>query len=148
MGFNENFTTEKYELGSVNSSIEGFCYFHTSNKTKLGEITSTWDLAISSLAFVISGTLGNVLLIGIIHYEKFGGDPQKRSFRNRLTSEIVVCAACVSNLTIVIFLGNLALPFDSAGKLNDICIRLQRQDIFSFQHMILLLSMWSKKQEN
>ena len=145
MGFNENFTNEKYELSSVNLSFEGFCYFHTSNKTKLGEITSTWDLAISALAFVISGTLGNALLIGIIHYEKFGGDPQKRSLRNRLTSEIIVCAACVSNLTIVIFLGNLALPFDSAGKLNDICIRLQRQDIFSFQHMILLLSMFSKK---
>ena len=126
MGFNENFTTEKYELGSVNSSIEGFCYFHTSNKTKLSEITSTWDLAISSLAFVISGTFGNALLIGIIHYEKFGGDPQKRSVRNRMASEMVVCVAILSNLSIVMFLGEMALSLDASVKLTDICIRLQR----------------------
>ena len=31
----------------------------------------------------------NSLLVAIIHYERFGGDPQKRSLINRLTSDMV-----------------------------------------------------------
>ena len=38
-------------------------------------------------------TLGSVLMFGIIHYERFGGDPQKRSLQNRLASQIIV--ACI-----------------------------------------------------
>ena len=30
------------------------------------------------------GRLGNFLLLGIVHYEKFGQDPQKRSLPDRL----------------------------------------------------------------
>ena len=30
------------------------------------------------------GRLGNFLLLGIVHYEKFGQDPQKRSLSDRL----------------------------------------------------------------
>ena len=31
-------------------------------------------------------TIGIPLNLGILHYERFGGDPQKRSLTNRLTS--------------------------------------------------------------
>ena len=38
---------------------------------------------------VTAWTLGPLLMFGIIHYEKFGGDPQKRSLGNRLISSAV-----------------------------------------------------------
>ena len=42
---------------------------------------------------VIAWTLGSLLMLGIIHYEKFGGDPQKRSLGNRLISSAVMSLA-------------------------------------------------------
>ena len=111
-----------------NLSIEGFCYSHpniTANDVE--HFKGHWAYIISSLAFFVSGTLGNALLLGILHYERFGGDPQKRSVRNRMASEMVVCVASLSNLSIVMFLGEMALPLDASVRLTDICIRLQRQ---------------------
>ena len=35
---------------------------------------------------------GNALLWSIFHYERFGGDPQKRGLQNRLVSELVLSA--------------------------------------------------------
>ncbi len=40
----------------------------------------------SGMAFVIYETFGCFLLVGVILFEKYGGDPQKRSFRNRMIS--------------------------------------------------------------
>ena len=118
---------------AVTSSMEGFCHSHPNiSLSKDVWEMSRWNFVIISIAFFISGTLGNALLIGIIHYERFGGDPQKRSIRNRLTSEIVFCAACISNMCIVMFLGDLVLSLDSSVKLNDFCVRLQRQERFMF----------------
>ena len=37
-------------------------------------------------SFGFCWTVGLGLLLGLIHYEKFGGDPQKRSLNNRLIS--------------------------------------------------------------
>ena len=133
---NDTFTSDENGLFNwsiaVTSSVEGFCYSHPNITLKdVGEMSS-WDFVITSLAFLTAGTLGNALLMGIIHYERFGGDPQKRSIRNRLTSEIVVCATGISNLCIVMFLADLILPLDSSAKLNDFCVRLQRQERFTF----------------
>ena len=97
---------------------------------------SRWNLAFLSIASFIAGTLGNALLIGIIHYERFGGDPQKRSVRNRMASEMVVCVAILSNLSIVMFLGEMVLPLDASVKLTNICIRLQRQDILFLTDLV------------
>ena len=36
--------------------------------------------------FVIFATIGLIPLGGIVSFEKYGGDPQKRSFGNRMTS--------------------------------------------------------------
>ena len=110
-----------------NLLIEGFCYTHPNiTTTDVENFKGHWTYIISSLAFFISGTLGNTLLLGILHYEKFGGDPQKRGVRNRMASEMVVCVASLSNLSIVMFLGEMALPLDASVKLGDIFIRLQR----------------------
>ena len=110
-----------------NLSIEGFCYSHPNITTNdVEHFKGNWAYILSSLAFFVSGTLGNALLLGILHYERFGGDPQKRSVRNRMASEMVVCVASLSNLSIVMFLGEMALSLDASVKLTDICIRLQR----------------------
>ena len=112
----------------ANLSIEGFCYSHPNITTNdVEHFKGNWAYILSSLAFFVSGTLGNALLLGILHYERFGGDPQKRSVRNRMASEMVVCVASLSNLSIVMFLGEMALPLDASVRLTDICIRLQRQ---------------------
>ena len=113
----------------ANLSFEGFCYTHPNiTINDVEHFKGHWAYIISSLAFFVSGTLGNTLLFGILHYERFGGDPQKRSVRNRMASEMVVCVASLSNLSIVMFLGEMALSLDASVKLTDICIRLQRQD--------------------
>ena len=136
MMVNDSFTSDENGLfnwsATVRSSLNGFCHTHQNITLKDGGEMSRWDFVITSLAFVIAGTLGNALLIGIIHYERFGGDPQKRSFRNRLTSEIVVCATGISNLCTVMFLGDLILTLDSSAQLNDFCVRLQRKERFTF----------------
>ena len=119
------------------SSMDAFCHSHPNISLRTIDVweMSRWNFVIISIAFFIAGTLGNALLIGVIHYERFGGDPQKRSIRNRLTSEIVFCAACISNMCIVMFLGDLVLSFDSSVKLNDFCVRLQRQEKFMFSNI-------------
>jgi hypothetical protein len=50
--------------------------------THVFEATSI-KLAIS-LIFFLNLFIGNILWAGIIHFEKYGGDPQKRSITNRL----------------------------------------------------------------
>ena len=112
----------------ANLSIDGFCYSHPNITTNdVEHFKGNWAYILSSLAFFVSGTLGNALLLGILHYERFGGDPQKRSVRNRMASEMVLCVASLGNLSIVMFLGEMALPLNSSVRLTDICIRLQRQ---------------------
>ena len=112
----------------ANLSIDGFCYSHPNITTNdVEHFKGNWAYILSSLAFFVSGTLGNALLLGILHYERFGGDPQKRSVRNRMASEMVLCVASLSNLSIVMFLGEMALPLNSSVRLTDTCIRLQRQ---------------------
>ena len=40
---------------------------------------------------ILTFTVGNALLGSIVHYEWYGGDPQKRSLGNRLGSHLVLC---------------------------------------------------------
>ena len=53
--------------------------------------------------FMISGTMGNMLLLSVLHYERYGGDPQKRSVRNRLGFDITFSILLMVNLGIVAF---------------------------------------------
>ena len=48
--------------------------------------------------------LGIPLNIGIIHYEWFGGDPQKRSLSNRMTTSFII-ANCVAGTIEHIYTG-------------------------------------------
>ena len=46
----------------------------------------------------LSSTLGNLMLFVLYHYERFGGDPAKRSLFNRLISHSVIACAVQSNM--------------------------------------------------
>ena len=59
-------------------------------------------------------TLGSVLMFGIIHYERFGGDSQKRSLGNRLISSSAKCLVAFSfclQLVIILFRYDLSNAF-------------------------------------
>ena len=45
---------------------------------------------------------GNCLILGIIHYEKFGQDPQKRSFPDQIISAFVWNAITISFINAII----------------------------------------------
>ena len=47
------------------------------------------------LSYFLSN-LGNLLLLGIAHYEKFGQDPQKRSLPDRVLSFNIILAVVIS----------------------------------------------------
>ena len=53
------------------------------------------------LSCVILIILGNFLWFGVIHYEKFGGDPQKRSLTNQLTSHAAIFVLFWMNATLL-----------------------------------------------
>ena len=48
--------------------------------------------------------LSNLLLLGLAHYERFGGDPQKRSLGNRLASQAALSAIGLNTVRTVTFL--------------------------------------------
>ena len=45
------------------------------------------------LVFILLN-MGNCLFLGIIHYEKFGQDPQKRSFPDQIISASLLGISC------------------------------------------------------
>ncbi len=52
-----------------------------------------------TMAFIVRATLGNIYYLGLIHFEKFGEDPMKRSTMNRICSSIcffLVLSSCIS----------------------------------------------------
>ena len=51
---------------------------------------------------------GNFLILGIIHYEKFGQDPQKRSFPDQIITDSILW-----NAIIVSFINAIILEFRS-----------------------------------
>ena len=48
--------------------------------------------------------LGNFLLLGLAHYERFGGDPQKRSLGNRIASQAALSAVGLNSFRTITFL--------------------------------------------
>ena len=51
---------------------------------KIEELPLGIFVKVASVIYYFLGRLGNFLLLGIVHYEKFGQDPQKRSLQDRL----------------------------------------------------------------
>jgi len=66
---------------------------HLSNNYQLDNSSLVWNDVILWTAFTLDTTLSNAMLLGIIHYEWYGGDPQKRSVGNRLISSAAI--ACL-----------------------------------------------------
>ena len=80
------------------------------------------DIAMCTSASVCL-SFGNALLIGILHYERFGGDPQKRGLGNRLIFHAVLAQMAFStllnsNMVLARFrLGNVVL-YETVTKLH------------------------------
>lgn len=73
------------------------------------------------LYLVLSMGVGSVLSGGIVYYENFGGDPQKRSILNRLLSMILVCL-----MMFAISKGTWRIVRDVNGLLSyDLCLWIQ-----------------------
>lgn len=69
------------------------------------EVYDDWKLKATVMTVSIALlAIGNVLWIGIIQYEKFGGDPQKRSLANMLTSMASIACCIILNNTVSIHL--------------------------------------------
>ncbi len=62
---------------------------------------------IGGITYGVSLTIGNLLRFGIIHFERYGGDPMKRSFGNHMISFIFE-VSCV----------NLVMPGSLIGWYN------------------------------
>ena len=63
---------------------------------------STGMIVLYTFLFVFLELLGNFLLICMVHYEKYGMDPQKRTVTNQLLSSICV---------MMIFFNVIIMPF-------------------------------------
>ena len=53
------------------------------------------------LVNIVSFTFGNLLLLSILHYERYGGDPQKRSLGNRLAADMCLAILLCTNMGII-----------------------------------------------
>ena len=67
-------------LNSTNTNIT-IITLDCNNKNEQTEMVI---IIIGLLAYFIASGLGSCLFLGIIHYEKFGQDPQKRSFSDQI----------------------------------------------------------------
>lgn len=69
------------------------------------EIYDDWKLqAVTIVIALVLLAIGNVLWIGIIQFEKFGGDPQKRSLANMLTSMASIACCIIQDNTVSMLL--------------------------------------------
>ena len=53
------------------------------------------------LVYLVTFTFGNLLLVSILHYERYGGDPQKRSLGNRLAADMCLAILLCTSMGIV-----------------------------------------------
>ena len=50
---------------------------------------------------LFSLVIGSIFYIGIIYYERYGGDPMKRSNQNRMISAIAFSVVMISNVAMI-----------------------------------------------
>ena len=74
------------------ANVSWDCQIWTRNgeKTNEGGVSGMWALVLLWALFPLTTMVGNGFLIAVIHYERFTGDPQKRSLHNRLASHRLV----------------------------------------------------------
>ena len=69
------------DRGSIDHAIV-HCVFHWVNPKVDPNLTAHFDRVLW-VCTALAWTIGPLLIYGILHYEWFGGDPQKRSLGNR-----------------------------------------------------------------
>ena len=76
------------------------------SKEGLEDTNLTSHLSIICWTLLILTTIiANAGLLAIIHYERFGGDPQKRSLINRLSSDMIWCIILIVDIAIISHVG-------------------------------------------
>ncbi len=66
--------------------LDNFTHHDDQGKLALTGNSAIVQKVLTSLNYIVAMTVGNALSFCIIHYEKFGCDPKKRSIANYLTS--------------------------------------------------------------
>ena len=74
---------------------------------------SYWTCAVLMMIF------GIPLNVGIIHYEWYGGDPQKRSLSNQIMSSFVI-AQCMDGVLLQTFAGMMRFVFIDIKSLSNV----------------------------
>ena len=62
-------------------------------------VVDTTSRIYQGILSMFSLVIGSIFYIGIIYYERYGGDPMKRSHQNRITSAIAFSVVILSNFT-------------------------------------------------
>ena len=118
----------RFQRWNVSKDLQGVIF---NDHHDYGPTTTIWPyyLAISTL-------FGNGFLGTIWHFERFGGDPQKRSLHNRLASQIMV--ACMLFMNSTNFLRtNLSYRFASSEVLR-LYLKIHRTIHFTLLDLITL----------
>ena len=93
-GWNPTNTLETYNctLGNLMNNSEVDRY------TSVGLDIAIWVLLSPMVIF------SNLLLLGLAHYERFGGDPQKRSLGNQIASQAALSLVGLNSLRTIDFM--------------------------------------------
>ena len=81
------------------------CMFEWTNPGIDQRTTMVYDAILWTFS-ILNWTFGLAMILGILHYERFGGDPQKRSLGNRLISSGILsllgqCVCAQLNLVLI-----------------------------------------------
>ncbi len=71
----------------MNSSLQVGNFSKMATKEDFGMLSPV-EIGITVGLYSVIEIIGNSLLFGVVYYEKYGGDPQKRTLVNRLISQI------------------------------------------------------------
>ena len=78
--------------------------FDSPNTASIGGPPSLGLRVVLWFIYSITFSFGNALLLSILHYERYGGDPKKRSLGNRLTADIGLAILLCANVGILPFI--------------------------------------------
>ena len=73
------------ESNGSSNFVTANCLFKWTNPEVQESTIAFYDTILWSFS-LLSWTVGLAMMVGILHYERFGGDPQKRGLGNRLIS--------------------------------------------------------------
>ena len=102
----ESLNSLKIENSSIDMSNNNFTkHWHLEDE----QATSTGMVVLFLLCFILNVLVGCPIFISIVHFEHFGGDPQKRRLSNMILTNICIFAAL--NIIVIYLLLTLRIIF-------------------------------------